>query len=242
LKDGAIISGATSASYTTPPTDSSDSGTQFAVVVGNPAGNVNSNHAWLTVNGASHALTASASSLKFSNVNVGSSSTLGVAFKNTENSDITIAGVSISGAGINANGISSGLILNPGQTANLNVTFAPAATGGVTGAVNVTTDVPGASTSITLSGTGVRAVSHSATLAWAPSTASTITGYNLYRATVSGGYTAPLNSSPISLSTAQFTDSTVQAGQTYYYVFTFVDSNNVQSTYSNEVSATIPTQ
>src|SRR2546429_5696 len=49
-KNGAAISGATSATYTTPPTTSSDNGAQFVVVVSNVAGNVTSNAATLTVN------------------------------------------------------------------------------------------------------------------------------------------------------------------------------------------------
>src|SRR5437667_10752307 len=49
-KNGAAISGATSAAYTTPPTTSSDNGAQFVVVVSNVAGNVTSNAATLTVN------------------------------------------------------------------------------------------------------------------------------------------------------------------------------------------------
>jgi hypothetical protein len=44
------ISGATSASYTTPATTISESGTQYAVVVSNSLGNVTSNYATLTVN------------------------------------------------------------------------------------------------------------------------------------------------------------------------------------------------
>ncbi len=39
----------------------------------------------------------------------------------------------------------------------------------------------------------------------------------------------------------QYVDSTVAAGQTYYYVVTAVASGSVQSSNSNEVSATIPT-
>src|SRR5215472_20439 len=49
-KNGANISGATSASYTTPATTSSDNGSTFRVVVTNGAGTVNSNSATLTVN------------------------------------------------------------------------------------------------------------------------------------------------------------------------------------------------
>src|SRR6266404_5609073 len=49
-KNGAAISGATSSSYTTPATTSSDSGAQFTVVVSNSAGSVTGNAATLTVN------------------------------------------------------------------------------------------------------------------------------------------------------------------------------------------------
>jgi fibronectin type 3 domain-containing protein len=37
-----------------------------------------------------------------------------------------------------------------------------------------------------------------------------------------------------------YTDTTVQAGQTYYYVTTAVDSSGNESTYSNEVQAVVP--
>jgi len=49
-KNGAAVSGATSSSYTTPATTSSDNGAQFAVVVSNAAGSITSNSATLTVN------------------------------------------------------------------------------------------------------------------------------------------------------------------------------------------------
>ena len=50
-KNGTDISGATSSSYTTPATSSSDNGALFTVVVSNSAGTVTSNSAWLTVSG-----------------------------------------------------------------------------------------------------------------------------------------------------------------------------------------------
>ncbi len=49
-KNGANITGATSSSYTTPPTTIADSGEQFRVIVSNTLGNVTSNPATLTVN------------------------------------------------------------------------------------------------------------------------------------------------------------------------------------------------
>src|SRR5207248_2040998 len=51
-KNGASIAGATSASYTTPATTTSDSGSTFKVVVSNGAGTATSNAATLTVNTA----------------------------------------------------------------------------------------------------------------------------------------------------------------------------------------------
>src|SRR5205807_3293682 len=56
-KNGANIAGATSASYTTPATATSDSGSAFAVVVTNTAGTVTSSTATLTVSAAAVAPT-----------------------------------------------------------------------------------------------------------------------------------------------------------------------------------------
>ena len=52
-KNGSALSGATAASYTTPPTSTSDSGSAFDVVVSNGVGSVTSSAATLTVNGTS---------------------------------------------------------------------------------------------------------------------------------------------------------------------------------------------
>lgn len=239
-KNGAAISGATSAGFAIPATAMSDNGVQFSVVVTNSAGIVTSNAATLTVNAAvAGRLATSASTLNFNDVNIGSSSTLGATFTNTGSATITVTNVSISGAGFTPSGISTGLILTPGQNVILSTTFAPAATGNLTGAITVTSSASNPTASIALVGTGVQPAAHAATVTWTPSTSSTVTGYLLYRATASGGYTTPLTTT-ISAATTQFVDSTVQAGQTYYYVLTAVDPGNVQSKYSNEVSGTVP--
>ena len=88
-----------------------------------------------------------------------------------------------------------------------------------------------------LSGSGTQPTSNSATLSWTPSTSSVV-GYYVYRATQTGGPYTLLNSTPVV--ETQYSDFTVTAGQTYFYVVTSVDANNVQSPYSNEVSATVP--
>jgi hypothetical protein len=236
-KNGTAIGGATSASYTTPAETTTDNGALFTVTVTNGAGNVTSNAATLTVNAATLILNASQTSLSFSSVNIGSSSILPVTFTNAGNSSVTVSGVSISGPGFTAAGVSSGQIVTPGQTATLNVTFAPAATGSATGSVTVTSNASNSPGMISLSGTGVQPVSHSVTLSWTAS-ASAVSGYNVYRSTVSGGPYTVLNSSLIT--TTSYTDTTVQAGTTYYYVVTSVNSSGVESADSTQVSATVP--
>jgi hypothetical protein len=57
-KNGVNVSGATSASYTTPATVATDNGAQFAVVVTNVAGSVTSNSATLTVKNAPPTITS----------------------------------------------------------------------------------------------------------------------------------------------------------------------------------------
>jgi hypothetical protein len=236
-KNGANISGATATSYTTPATSTADNGAQFTVVVSNSLGNVTSNVANLTVNAATLLLSANPGSLNFANVNVGSSKVLAVTIRNSGNSSVAIGSVSLSGPGFSASGVSSGQTLNPGQTATLNVTFAPAGAGSATGSVTVGSNASNSPASISLSGTGVQPVQHSAILNWTAST-STVVGYNAYRGTTTGGPYTKLNSSVTTSTT--YTDATVQSGQTYYYVVTAVDSSGGESVRSNETQAIIP--
>jgi hypothetical protein len=81
--------------------------------------------------------------------------------------------------------------------------------------------------------------SHAVILNWTAST-STVAGYDVYRGAVSGGPYTVINSSLIVGTT--YTDTTIQAGQTYYYVATAVNAGGTQSAYSSPpVQATIPT-
>src|SRR5207302_11235872 len=181
-------------------------------------------------------LSSTASSLTFGNVNVGSSNTQSVTLTNSGGSNVSISNVTISGAGFSVNGISTGLILSPGASVTTNMVFAPAASGSVTGSVTITSTASNSPLTISLSATGV-VVTHSASLTWTAST-SIVVGYNVYGGTTSGGPYTRLNSSPNVTTT--YIDSSVLSGQTYYYVVTAVDSNNVESVYSNQVTAVIP--
>ena len=237
-RNGAAIGGATSASYTTPATAASDNGAQFSVTVTNSIGSASSGAAILTVNASpTFILNASQTSLNFSSVNIGSSSKLPVNFQNAGTGNVTISNVTISGAGYTAAGISTGQIVTPGQTVTLEVTFAPSSAGALPGSVTVASSATNSPASITLSGTGVQPVTHMVTLTWTAST-STVSGYNVYRSTVSGGPYTKVNSSVVAATT--YNDSGVQASTTYYYVVTSVDAQGVESAFSNEVSVTVP--
>ncbi len=83
---------------------------------------------------------------------------------------------------------------------------------------------------------------HSVQLSWTAPLPGTDTNaladYNCYRAGVTGGPYQLVLSVPVSVTSC--TDTTVQAGLTYFYVVRAVDSVGTQSVNSNQVSATIP--
>jgi Abnormal spindle-like microcephaly-assoc'd, ASPM-SPD-2-Hydin len=186
---------------------------------------------------ATQVLGLGASSLSFGNVNVGSSSSLNVTVTNNGNSNVTISNVSVKGAGFSASGLTSGEILTPTQSATLTAQFAPTAAGLISGSVSIASNATNSPSTITVSGTGVSVTPNSVALSWTAST-STVTGYNVYRGTISGGPYAQLNSSLVTA--VNYTDSTVTAGVTYYYVITAVNSSNVESADSNQATAVIP--
>jgi len=236
-RNGGPISGANSSTYTTAATTSADNGVQFTVAIANSAGRVISNMAMLTVNPGTPVLDASSASLSFGNVNISSSSTQSVTLRNAGTANVTISNVTISGAGFNASGLSAGTVLVPGQAATLNAIFAPAASGTITGSILVASNASDGTQTISLSGTGMAPVTHSVMLSWTAST-STVTGYNTYVGTVSGGPYQKLDASPVGVT--EYTDADLLTAQTRYYVVTSVNASNVESAYSSEVSVLVP--
>jgi hypothetical protein len=186
-------------------------------------------------------LSVSAPTITFGNVAVGSSTTQTGTLTATT-SAVTISSGSWSGNGFSVSGITFPLALMAGQSAPFTITFAPQASGSVSGGVSFLSDAANSPTKETFTGTGTKPPSppstHSVSLFWSPSP-STVIGYNVYRGTTSGGpYLTKLTPSP--QPTTSLVDSTVMAGTTYYYVATSVDQNSVESIYSNELVATIP--
>jgi hypothetical protein len=94
-----------------------------------------------------------------------------------------------------------------------------------------------AKTGVNFTAAAVSPGAHSVQLNWSPST-STVSGYNVYRSTVSGSGFVKLN--PSLVASLSFSDSNVTSGTVYFYVATAVDSGGDESANSNQVSANIP--
>jgi hypothetical protein len=182
-------------------------------------------------------LSASPASLSFGSLTTGTSATQSVTITNNGNSSVSISQVSASGAGFTTNGITLPLSLAAGQSTSISVAFAPASAGNLSGSVTVVSNATNSPLVVALSGTGSTPVSHTVSLSWTPSSP-TFSGFNVYRGTTSGGQYTRVDTSMISATS--YVDSGVSSGQTYYYVATEVDSSGTESSYSSEVSATIP--
>jgi hypothetical protein len=209
----------------------------FTVQVADSRGSTASASLSISIAGVQSALlSANPTSMDFASVTVGTSSQQTLTLSSTGTASVTISLISVSGDGFSATSPTLPLTLSPGQSSSLTVTFAPAVTGSLTGSVSVASDSTNSPLTVALSGSGIT-VQHSVDLSWSAST-SVVSGYNVYRSSTSGGPYTKVNSSL--LSTTSFSDATVQAGQSYFYVTTAVDANNAESVYSNEVSATVP--
>src|SRR3989475_606280 len=171
-------------------------------------------------------LPASPSSLSFGNVTAGSKSApQTVTLTNSGNSSVSISQINVSGSGFTASGLTAPLTLAAGQTASFTAVFASTTAGTATGNVSLVSNATNSPT-IALSASGVQPIPLARTLSWNPSL-SAVVSYNVYRGTQSGGSYQKLNSLPAPTTT--YTDNSVLAGQTYFYVVTAVDSRNMES-------------
>lgn len=187
---------------------------------------------------ATRVLTVTPSSLNFGSVADGSSANATVSLTNTGNSSLSISNVTTSGMGFKTSGLLAGEVLTAGEVASLDVIFAPKTAASASGTINIASNASNSSAAIALSGTGAAAGQPYVVLSWAASPSSVV-GYNVYRGTTSEGpYSSKLTSSPVASLT--FTDSSVLAGQTYYYVVTAVNSSGVESADSSPAAATVP--
>jgi hypothetical protein len=185
---------------------------------------------------ASAQLQASTADLSFGNVTVGDSISQVLTLTNTGKENITIASAVPAGNGFSASG-GTNVTLAPSKSTTVSVTFAPSTPGGVAGGLSISSNASDATLMVDLTGTAVAAVvTHRVALNWQPS-ASSVIGYYVYRggaANALSRLTGSIDQSP------SYTDTSVTGGKTYFYAVTSVDSGNIESSPSNQISVTIP--
>jgi hypothetical protein len=177
------------------------------------------------------------SALNFGNVAVGSSANLSGTLT-AGASSITVSSADWNGQGYSVSGITFPLTMAAGSNVSFTVTFTPQAAGSTPGSISFASNASNSPANETFSGNGTQtaAIQHTVDLSWLASS-SPVSGYNVYRGTLSGGPYAKVDSMQ---PTTSYADSTVQSGTTYYYVVTSVGTDSVESPYSNQVTAIVP--
>jgi hypothetical protein len=182
-------------------------------------------------------LAVSPATLNFGSVTVGQSKSLSASLS-ASGSSITVTGATMSTSEFTVSGISFPVTLAAGKTVSFTVNFTPQSSGAAAASASFTSNASNSSVPQSLTGSGTAAPQHSVALSWSQSSSSSVVGYNIYRGTKTGGPYSQINSMNADTT---FTDSSVQAGQTYFYVTTAVDGAGKESTFSNQTQAVIPT-
>jgi hypothetical protein len=173
--------------------------------------------------------------LDFGNVTVGANASRASSLS-ASGASVIVSSASVSSAEFSLTGISFPLTIAAGQSVPFTLTFAPQTSGTATAVLSITSTASNAPTE-TVGGVGVAPPQHGVSLSWGNSGSGTV-GYNVYRGSASGGPYSKINSALDA--TAAYSDDSVVAGQTYYYVATAVDGSGMESPYSNEAQAVIP--
>jgi hypothetical protein len=181
-------------------------------------------------------LTANAAAIEFEDIAVGSSGKKELVLTNSGNRDLKISGILASGAGFSVLGTTA-VNLSPGQNVDLDVNFAPKSAGRQTGSLKVSSAEGGSLLTIPLTASGAPSSQSTVKLHWEESPVS-VAGYVVYRsAEASGPYTRVSSSA---VPSAEFVDTGLAAGHTYYYVVSTLDADQVEGEYSPPISATVP--
>jgi hypothetical protein len=182
-------------------------------------------------------LSVSPASLNFGNVTVGTSKRLAGTLQAT-GSSVTVSAADVSSPEFSLSGMSFPVTISAGQTAQFTVQFAPQSSGSASADISLRSNASSSVLTASLTGSGIPAPQHTVNLSWSPSESSVV-GYNVYRGAAQGGPYTRLNASTDA--GTSYADTSVQAGQIYYYVTTAVDQAGLESDFSNEVQAMIPT-
>jgi len=180
-------------------------------------------------------LTIAPTALSFGNTTVGTSVSQSSSLS-AAGASVTVSSASLSSAEFSLTGISLPVTIAAGQSVPVTMTFTPQSSGSASGVLTVASNGSNTATQ-SLSGVGVAPPQHSVSLSWTD-TNSGIAGYNVYRGNAAGGPFTQINSGLDA--TPAYSDTSVAAGQTYYYVATAVNESGAESAYSNEVEGAVP--
>jgi hypothetical protein len=179
-------------------------------------------------------LTVTPASADFGNVTVGTSKTQKGMLTATTAS-VAISSVGMSSSEFSLSGITLPLTIAAGQSVPFTLTFSPQASGSASATLSFTSNASNSAFQ-SLTGTGTAPPQHTVDLMW--NSASAVVGYNVYRGGQPSGPYTKMNSSPDA--SPAYTDNSVQAGHTYYYVTTAIGSSGEESSYSSAVQAVVP--
>lgn len=207
-----------------------------AVAVVSDASNPNLAIALSGTGVSSGQLASSAGALNFGSVAVGTSKALTVSLT-AGGSSVTLTSAASTSPEFRLAGLSFPKTIAAGESAQVTLTFTPQSSGAASGSISLTSNAANTPVVETLTGSGAATASHAVSLRWNPSS-STVAGYNVYRSTTSGGPFLKINPAPAA--GTSYLDTAVQGGKTYYYVSTAVSPGGLESKYSGQLQAAIP--
>src|SRR6266536_142616 len=181
-------------------------------------------------------LTVTPSTHNFGNVTVGKSATLAATFS-ASNGNVTISSDQLTSAEFSVVGLNLPVTIPSGQKLQAKLRFTPNQSGTASGKVGYFSNAVVTPVVEQLTGAGVAPGAHRADLSWQEGDPAVV-GYNIYRGAAHGGPYHRINTA-LDAST-NYTDATVAAGTTYYYVTTAVNGAGNESLHSNEAKAVIP--
>jgi Abnormal spindle-like microcephaly-assoc'd, ASPM-SPD-2-Hydin len=181
-------------------------------------------------------LTVSPSKLNFGNVTVGQSATLSTTLA-ASNGNVTISSDKVTSSEFSIHGMTLPVTILSGHSIQARIRFTPNQSGTGPAKAGYFSNAVVSPAVEQLAGTGVAPAAHSVGLTW-QETDPSVVGYDIYRGKTHGGPYQKINTA-LEAAT-NYTDYTVVAGNTYYYVTTAVDGAGQQSAYSNETKAAIP--
>lgn len=188
-------------------------------------------------------------SVSFGNLPLKSTTTQLVTLQNTGDSNLSLQGVTLSGTGFGYSDLSPGFALAPNQTISFKVWFAPKVAGPASATLTFLSSNLSSPETLSMSGDGISSSGmtpapappstgqHTVDLNWGASSSQVI-GYRVYRSEISGGPYNPLNGTTINA--MNYSDSSVAANTTYYYVVAAVNAAGTESSYSNQATAVVP--